>query len=63
MPTILVCLCIAVLCGIFCYIIEKWDKIPIHIDKHRDALLAALTGGTAAFFASLIIILITKLFV
>jgi hypothetical protein len=61
METILVSLAIAVLSGIFCFIVEKWDKIPFHIDKHHDALLAAITGGTAAFFAALIVILITKL--
>jgi hypothetical protein len=62
MSTILVCLCIALLSAILCFIVEKWDKIPFHIDKHRDAILAALTGGTAAFFASLFIILLTNLF-
>ena len=61
MNTILVSLIVAVISGLLCFFVEKSDKIQLHIDRHRDALLAALTGGTAGFFATLVLTLITKL--
>jgi hypothetical protein len=61
METILVCLAVAVISGLLCFFVEKSEKINIHIDRHRDAILAALTGGTTGFFASLILLMIEKL--
>ena len=58
MLTILACLIVAVIAGILCFIVEKSDRIHFHIDRHHDAILAALTGGTAGFFASLILMMI-----
>ena len=55
MMTIYFCLGIALLCGLVCFIVEKSESIRIHIDRHHDALLAGLTGGTTGFFISLII--------
>jgi hypothetical protein len=53
MKVTLVCLAIAVLSGILCFIAEKWEKIPVHIDQHRDPILAAITGAVTAFIASI----------
>ena len=61
MTTIWICLIIAIIAGILCFIAEKSEKIHVHIDRHRDAILAALTGGTVGFFTSLILTLISKL--
>jgi len=60
METILVSLAVAVIAGILCFVVEKSDKIHFHIDRHHDAILAALTGGTTGFFASLVLMIITK---
>jgi len=59
--TIYLCLNIAVAIGIVCFIIEKSERIHLHIDRHRDAFLAALTGGIASFFVSLIVVMLTKI--
>lgn len=56
--TILVCLGIALFAGLVCFIVEKSDKIHFHIDRHHDAFLAGLTGGTVGFFASLILVML-----
>ena len=58
METVIVCLIVAAIAGILCFIVEKSDKINIHIDRHRDAFLAGLTGGAVGFFASLILIML-----
>lgn len=61
MTPFLVSLILGVMSGIICFFVEKMDTIPIHIDHHHEPVLAALTGGTAAFFTCLILITITKL--
>lgn len=52
---------LAIIAGIACFFVERTESIPIHIDSHRSPILAALTGGTATFFASFILIEISKL--
>jgi hypothetical protein len=47
----LACLGLALLSGIVCFIVEKSEKIHLHIDRHHDALLAGLTGATVTLFA------------
>lgn len=61
MEIILACLGVSLCSGIFCYIVEKSEKIPYHIDKHRDPILAALSGAVTTFFASIILIMLTNL--
>ena len=61
MATIWISLIVAIIAGILCFVVEKSDKIHLHIDRHRDSILAALTGGTVGFFTSLVLTLITKL--
>jgi hypothetical protein len=61
MTTIWISLIVAIITGILCFIVEKSDKIHLHIDRHHDSILAALTGSVTAFFVSLILIMITRL--
>ena len=53
--TALICLGIAGIAGLVSFAIEKSESIHFHIDRHHDAFLAALTGGTTALFVSLIL--------
>jgi hypothetical protein len=61
MTTIYLCLAVAFVIGLVCFIIEKSDWIHLHIDRHHDAILAALTGGTTGFFLTLFVTMITKI--
>ena len=58
MTTILICAAIALVAGVVAFVIEKSDKINIHIDRHHDAFLAGLTGGTVGFFVSLVLVML-----
>lgn len=60
METILGCLGASVFSGVLCFVVEKSDKINVHIDRHQDAFLAGLTGAVTVFFASLILINISR---
>lgn len=61
MTTLVASLLIAVIAGILCFIVEKADFIPLHIDRHHEPFLAGLTGGAAAFFATLIVLMLTHI--
>lgn len=61
MTNLLASCILAVIAGILCFIVEKMDSIPFHIDHHHEPLLAALTGAATTFFASFILMEITKL--
>jgi len=58
MTTIILCLIVAVVAGLVCFIVEKSEWINIHIDRHHDAFLAGLTGGTVGFFATLFLVML-----
>jgi len=55
MSTLVMSLLVAVIAGILCFIVEKLDFIPVHIDRHHEPFLAGLTGASAAFFATMIV--------
>ena len=61
MTTILYCLLAALFIGVVSFLVERSEKIHLHLDRYHDAILAGLTSATAAFFVSLILMLITKL--
>jgi hypothetical protein len=56
MEKFLICIGIAVVSGLISALIEKSDKIHWHIDRHGDPIMAGVTGGVAALFASLLFI-------
>ena len=61
METLVASLLVAFVGFVLCYIVEKLDVIPVHLDPHREPVLVGLTGGAVGFFASMILIMVTHL--
>ena len=61
METLVASLLVAFVGFVLCYLTEKLEFIPVHLDPHREPILAGLTGGAVGFFTSMILLMVTHL--